>query len=46
MEAERASRAKVEKQRIALEEELRDFEERLDEAGGATQTQVRSPPCL
>ena len=40
MEAERQGRAKVEKQRHALQAELDDLSERLDEAGGATQAQV------
>ena len=42
LEAERQSRSKVEKQRTALQEELGDLEDRLDEAGGATQAQVRT----
>ena len=40
MEAERQARSKVEKQRHALQQELDDLAERLDEAGGATQAQV------
>ena len=41
LEAERQARSKVEKQRQALQQELDDLAERLDEAGGATQAQVR-----
>ena len=40
LEAERQARSKVEKQRQALQQELDDLAERLDEAGGATQAQV------
>ena len=40
LEAERQARSKVEKQRGALQNELDDLSERLDEAGGATQAQV------
>ena len=41
MEAERQARSKIEKQRSALQNELDDLSERLEEAGGATQAQVR-----
>ena len=41
LEAERQARSKVEKQRQALQQELDDLAERLDEADGATQAQVR-----
>ena len=40
MEAERAARTKVEKQRAELARELDDLSDRLDEAGGATQAQL------
>lgn len=40
MEAERAARSKVEKQRNELQMELEDLNDRLDEAGGATAAQV------
>jgi len=40
LEAERAARGKVEKQRHLLQEELDELSERLDEAGGATQAQI------
>ena len=40
MEAERSSRAKVEKQRLDLSRELEEISERLEEAGGATAAQV------
>merc|ERR1719500_144310 len=39
-EAERAARAKVEKQRSELSRELEELSERLEEAGGATAAQV------
>ena len=41
LEAERQARSKIEKQRSALQNELDDLSERLEEAGGATQAQVR-----
>ena len=41
LEAERQARSKVEKQRSSLQNELDELSERLDEAGGATQAQVR-----
>ena len=41
LEAERQARSKVEKQRQALQQELDDLAELLDEVGGATQAQVR-----
>ncbi|KAL6457924.1 hypothetical protein MHYP_G00331540 [Metynnis hypsauchen] len=40
MEAERAARAKVEKQRSDLSRELEEITERLEEAGGATSAQI------
>lgn len=40
MEAERAARAKVEKQRADLARELEEISERLEEAGGATSVQI------
>uniref|UniRef100_A0A3P8Q332 Myosin, heavy chain 6, cardiac muscle, alpha n=1 Tax=Astatotilapia calliptera TaxID=8154 RepID=A0A3P8Q332_ASTCA len=40
LDAERAARAKVEKQRSDLSRELEDISERLEEAGGATSAQV------
>merc|ERR1712244_189083 len=40
LEAERAARAKVEKQRSELSRELEELSERLEEAGGATAAQV------
>lgn len=40
MEAERAARSKVEKQKNELQHELEDLSDRLDEAGGATAAQV------
>lgn len=39
-EAERASRAKAEKQRADLSRELEEISERLEEAGGATAVQI------
>ncbi|ETE66108.1 Myosin-6, partial [Ophiophagus hannah] len=40
MEAERAARAKVEKQRSDLSRELEEISERLEEAGGANSVQI------
>uniref|UniRef100_A0A8C6YHC1 Myosin heavy chain 1 n=1 Tax=Naja naja TaxID=35670 RepID=A0A8C6YHC1_NAJNA len=40
IEAERASRAKAEKQRADLSRELEEISERLEEAGGATVAQI------
>lgn len=40
LEAERAARAKVEKQRSDLARELEELSERLEEAGGATAAQL------
>ncbi|KAL2100498.1 hypothetical protein ACEWY4_004892 [Coilia grayii] len=40
IEAERAARAKVEKQRADLARELEEISERLEEAGGATAAQI------
>uniref|UniRef100_H3BW93 Myosin-7 n=1 Tax=Tetraodon nigroviridis TaxID=99883 RepID=H3BW93_TETNG len=40
LEAERAARAKVEKQRADLARELEEISERLEEAGGATTAQI------
>merc|ERR1711970_766594 len=40
LEAERAARAKVEKQRSELSRELEELSERLEEAGGQTAAQV------
>lgn len=40
LEAERASRAKVEKQRGEVARELEELSERLEEAGGATSAQI------
>ncbi len=40
IEAERAARAKVEKQRADLSRELEEISERLEEAGGATAAQI------
>ncbi len=40
LEAERAARAKVEKQRADLSRELEEISERLEEAGGATSAQI------
>lgn len=40
MEAERAVRAKIEKQRSDLSREIEEISERLEEAGGATAAQV------
>lgn len=40
MEAERAVRAKIEKQRSDLLREIEEISERLEEAGGATSAQV------
>uniref|UniRef100_A0A3B4YIN7 Myosin-7 n=1 Tax=Seriola lalandi dorsalis TaxID=1841481 RepID=A0A3B4YIN7_SERLL len=40
LEAERAARAKVEKQRADLARELEEISERLEEAGGATSAQI------
>uniref|UniRef100_A0A674DRJ9 Myosin-7 n=1 Tax=Salmo trutta TaxID=8032 RepID=A0A674DRJ9_SALTR len=40
LEAERAARAKVEKQRADLARELEEISERLEEAGGATVVQI------
>ncbi|KAM3865581.1 myosin-7-like [Diretmus argenteus] len=40
LEAERAARAKVEKQRSDLARELEEISERLEEAGGATSVQI------
>uniref|UniRef100_A0A3P9JF99 Myosin heavy chain, fast skeletal muscle-like n=1 Tax=Oryzias latipes TaxID=8090 RepID=A0A3P9JF99_ORYLA len=40
IEAERAARAKVEKQRADLSRELEEISERLEEAGGATSAQI------
>ncbi|KAK5912530.1 hypothetical protein CesoFtcFv8_002391 [Champsocephalus esox] len=40
IEAERAARAKVEKQRSDLSRELEEISERLEEAGGATSVQL------
>lgn len=40
LEAERAARSKVEKQRNEVQHELEDLSDRLDEAGGATAAQV------
>lgn len=40
IEAERSTRAKVEKQRCDLSRELEEVSERLEEAGGATAAQV------
>ncbi|XP_077412941.1 myosin-1-like [Vanacampus margaritifer] len=42
MEAERAARAKVEKQRSDMSRELEDITERLEEAGASTTTQVEA----
>jgi myosin protein heavy chain len=42
MEAERAARAKVEKQRCDLSRELEEISERLEEAGGATAAQAET----
>ena len=41
LEAERQARSKTDKQRQGLQSELDELAERLDEAGGATQAQVR-----
>ena len=46
LEAERQARSKVEKQRSSLQNELDELSERLDEAGGATQAQVREKHTL
>lgn len=40
LEAERAARAKVEKQRAEVAHELEELSERLEEAGGATACQI------
>ena len=40
IEAERAARAKIEKQRADLSRELEEISERLEEAGGATAAQI------
>uniref|UniRef100_A0A803VI31 Myosin heavy chain 7B n=1 Tax=Ficedula albicollis TaxID=59894 RepID=A0A803VI31_FICAL len=40
LEAERAARAKVEKQRAEVSRELEELSERLEEAGGSTATQL------
>ncbi|PIO34623.1 hypothetical protein AB205_0056010 [Aquarana catesbeiana] len=40
IESERATRAKAEKQRSDLSRELEEISERLEEAGGATSTQI------
>lgn len=40
MEAERAVRAKIEKQRSDLSREIEEISERLEEAGGATAAQI------
>ena len=40
MEAEAQARVKVEKQRVLLQQQLDEVEERLEEAGGATQAQL------
>ena len=40
LEAERAARTKVDKQRAELARELDDLSDRLDEAGGATAAQL------
>lgn len=40
IESERATRAKVEKQRADLSRELEEISERLEEAGGATAAQI------
>lgn len=40
LEAERATRAKVEKQRSEVAKELEELSERLEEAGGATSVQI------
>ena len=40
IEADRAARAKVEKQRSDLSRELEEISERLEEAGGATSVQI------
>ncbi|XP_072288119.1 myosin heavy chain, skeletal muscle-like [Pyxicephalus adspersus] len=40
LEAERATRAKVEKQRAEVAKELEELSERLEEAGGATSVQI------
>ena len=40
IEAERAARAKVEKQRADISRELEEISERLEESGGATATQI------
>ena len=42
MEAERAARAKVEKQRCDLSRELEEISERLEEAGGAVAAQAET----
>lgn len=40
MDAERAARAKVEKQRTEMSRELEELSEKLEESGGATTAQV------
>ena len=40
LEAERAARAKIEKQRSDLSRELEELSERLEEAGAATSAQI------
>ena len=40
IEAERAARAKIEKQRADLSRELEEISERLEEAGGATAAHI------
>lgn len=46
MEAEKASKARVERQCNELDKELSELQERLEEAGGATAAQVRIFVCL
>lgn len=41
LDAERAARAKAEKQKTDMSRELEELSERLEEAGGATSAQVR-----
>lgn len=40
LDAERAARAKAEKQKTDMSRELEELSERLEEAGGATSAQV------
>jgi len=46
LESERAAKAKVEKQRVELQRELDDLNDRLEETGGNVQAQVDYRTCI